>query len=201
MRAPTGIWPQTARQVGLSVWTAHGEHSTPQPDLTRCHSRHRETDGLSTERVVAVSTYEVQAVRWDHGWELHIDGVGVTQSHGLGDAERMVRDYLRLDLGAEVAKNATIRITAKVDEEIDREVDEVRQLADELAAKQDELAARSRNLVTRMKTVKRMTGADVAAVLKVSPQRVSQLTAGVAKSAARARAARKSARATGRKTA
>ena len=34
-------------------------------------------------------TYSVRAKRWEHGWELHIEGVGVTQSHGLKDAEMM----------------------------------------------------------------------------------------------------------------
>ena len=45
------------------------------------------------------NTYQVRAKRWEHGWELHIDGVGVTQSHTLRDAERMVRDYVALDTG------------------------------------------------------------------------------------------------------
>ena len=43
-------------------------------------------------------TFQVRAVRWDRGWELHIDGLGVAQSHGLRDAEYMVRDYVSLML-------------------------------------------------------------------------------------------------------
>ena len=35
-----------------------------------------------------MSTYTVRAKRWKHGWELHIDGVGVTQSRNLADAAR-----------------------------------------------------------------------------------------------------------------
>ena len=56
----------------------------------------------------------VRAVRWERGWELHIEGVGVTQSHGLNDAERMVRDYLRLDFGAEAAERAEVKIVPEV---------------------------------------------------------------------------------------
>ena len=41
--------------------------------------------------------YTVTAKRWEHGWELHIDGIGVTQSRLLSDAEAMVRDYLATD--------------------------------------------------------------------------------------------------------
>jgi hypothetical protein len=41
-----------------------------------------------------MSTYTVRAKRWKHGGELHIDGVGVTQSRNLDGAEQMVRDYV-----------------------------------------------------------------------------------------------------------
>jgi hypothetical protein len=44
--------------------------------------------------MAAMSTYTVRAKRWAHGWELHIDGVGVTQSRNLDGAEQMVRDYI-----------------------------------------------------------------------------------------------------------
>lgn len=41
--------------------------------------------------------YQVTAQRWKRGWELHIEGVGVTQCRTVKDAEMMVRDYLRLE--------------------------------------------------------------------------------------------------------
>lgn len=40
----------------------------------------------------------VKAVRWDHGWELHIEGFGVTQTRNLAGAEAMVRDYIADDV-------------------------------------------------------------------------------------------------------
>jgi hypothetical protein len=41
-----------------------------------------------------------RAKRWDHGWELHIDGFGVTQcGEHLDDAAGMVRDYVALATG------------------------------------------------------------------------------------------------------
>ena len=55
-------------------------------------------------------TYTVTAMRWKHGWELHIDGIGVTQSRSLADAESMVRDYLAIDEIAD-ARTAMIMIT------------------------------------------------------------------------------------------
>lgn len=46
-----------------------------------------------------MAEYEVTARRWEHGWELHIDGVGVTQSRTLTSAQHMARDYLAIALG------------------------------------------------------------------------------------------------------
>ncbi|MGH3631525.1 MAG: acyl-CoA dehydrogenase family protein, partial [Sciscionella sp.] len=43
---------------------------------------HDQAARLPGEGVVAV-TYHVRAKRWAHGWELHVDGVGVTQSASL----------------------------------------------------------------------------------------------------------------------
>jgi hypothetical protein len=54
---------------------------------------------MPTGGMVAVrATYNVVAKRWLHGWELHIEGLGVTQSRNLADAEAMARDYVALDL-------------------------------------------------------------------------------------------------------
>ena len=41
-----------------------------------------------------MKTWTVTAKRWAGGWELHIDGLGVTQSRTLATAERIVRDYI-----------------------------------------------------------------------------------------------------------
>lgn len=43
--------------------------------------------------------YKVIARSWQHGWELHVLGVGVTQSHGVDDAEQMARDYITSSTG------------------------------------------------------------------------------------------------------
>jgi len=51
-----------------------------------------------------VKTYQVRAKRWEHGWELHIEGVGVTQSRTLWDAEEMARDPAADDAGAECCR-------------------------------------------------------------------------------------------------
>ncbi|NIZ93432.1 hypothetical protein [Kineococcus rubinsiae] len=64
-----------------------------------------------------MSTYAVEARRSGLPglWELHIAGVGVTQSHRLGDdAEFMVRDYLQV-VGAADWDTAVL-VIAEVDD-------------------------------------------------------------------------------------
>jgi hypothetical protein len=55
-----------------------------------------------------MSTYTVRAKRWKHGWELHIDGVGVTQSRNLDGAEKMVRDYIETLTGRDAADDVIV---------------------------------------------------------------------------------------------
>lgn len=58
-------------------------------------------------------TYHVRAKRWEHGWELHIDGVGVTQSRTLQDAEELSRDLIsrREDLSGD---SFTVTVTTGI---------------------------------------------------------------------------------------
>ena len=41
-----------------------------------------------------MTAYTVHARRWEHGWELHVEGIGVTQSPTLDGADQVVRDYI-----------------------------------------------------------------------------------------------------------
>lgn len=43
-----------------------------------------------------MTAYRVRAERWARGWEPHIDGVGVPQSHRLADAKEMARSYITM---------------------------------------------------------------------------------------------------------
>lgn len=123
--------------------------------------------------MAAVSYYKVTATRWEHGWELDIDGVGVTQSYSLADAERMVRDYLRLDLGDDIAQKSDIDFHLVIDG-LERDVERVRTDVSHLADQQRQVASDSRALAHALHD-KGLPGTDVARVLNISPQRVSQL--------------------------
>jgi hypothetical protein len=118
-------------------------------------------------------TYNVTAKRWKHGWELHIDGVGVTQSRTLDTAEQMVRDYIETLTDKDVSRD-TVVITPDLGE-LDRKVTTVR----ELLAAADRQQQEARNSYRALAADLRAAGlsvSDTAAILGVSRGRVSQLS-------------------------
>ncbi len=118
-------------------------------------------------------TYEVVAKRWRRGWELHVTGIGVTQSRSLADAEAMVRDYVSLDL--DVPEDSfDVRITPEVGNGVDQKVKQIQEEVDAAAQAQRRAAEGSRALVSELKGLG-LSGKDMAAVLGITPQRVSQL--------------------------
>jgi hypothetical protein len=119
------------------------------------------------------TTYRVRACHWARGWELHIDGVGVTQSHSLADAEGMVRDYIALDLGIE-PYSFEVAITPEVGDGLDEEIVDVRRKIREAERAQAQAGEWSRALVRRL-VARGLSGKDTAKILGISPQRVSQL--------------------------
>ena len=120
-----------------------------------------------------MSIYTVTATRWAHGWELDIDGVGVTQARSLGEVDAMLRDYVALMVSDDAARNARFdhqfRLRGAEDE-----IADVRSEYDELLQKQAQLAVRTRKVALMLRH-QGLTGRDIAIVLGVSPQRVSQL--------------------------
>ena len=125
-----------------------------------------------------MSVYQVTARRWAHGWELHIhddagEEIGVTQSRSLAGAERMACDYLALDLGGE-PESYDVTITPELDGNLAIEADAARQAVRNAEQAQRDAAARQRAAARHLKE-SGLSGADIAVVLRVSTQRVSQL--------------------------
>jgi hypothetical protein len=139
--------------------------------------------------MVAVrATYTVVAKRWRHGWELHIEGLGVTQSRNLADAEAMARDYIALDLDVPEA-SFDVRVMPEVGDGIDELIKRTRGEIADAARAQSRAAESSRALVQKLKLLG-LSGKDTALVLGVTPQRVSQLAGAGAKKAGAATASR-----------
>ena len=120
-----------------------------------------------------MSAYTVHAKPWAHGWELHIEGVGVTQSRNLGGAEQMVRDYI-----ASLTERDTSGDEVTIKPEVGGGLDEATKAAREAIAAADhsvrDAAARSRQVARDLKKAG-LSGRDIAVILRVSAQRVSQL--------------------------
>lgn len=122
-----------------------------------------------------MSTYNVTAKRWAKGWELHIDGVGVTQSRTLASAEDMVREYIALMFDLDDAEGFDVVITPEIDADTQVALDDARTATKAAEEAQRKAAARWRGLAQRLRD-EGLVGSDIARVLKVSKQRVSQLT-------------------------
>jgi DNA-directed RNA polymerase specialized sigma24 family protein len=128
---------------------------------------------MPAEGVAAVNTYTVRAKRWARGWELHIDGVGVTQSHGLADAEEMARSYI--STMTETAPDSfAITVVPEVGGGVDEDLSAARD-AQQAAEEAQRRAAQKYRTVARKLHDRGLSGRDISTVLGVSPQRVSQL--------------------------
>jgi DNA-directed RNA polymerase specialized sigma24 family protein len=123
--------------------------------------------------MAAMSTYNVRAKRWKHGWELHIDGIGVTQSRNLDGAEEMVRDYIETLTDHDTADDAVV-IRPEVGGGLDEAADAAREAIAEAEQALRAAAARSRQVARQLRQ-EGLSGRDIAAILHVSAQRVSQL--------------------------
>ncbi|HEY5179931.1 MAG TPA: hypothetical protein VIJ07_09215 [Dermatophilaceae bacterium] len=119
-------------------------------------------------------TYTVDAKRWEHGWELHVEGVGVTQSKSLHSAASVAREYISLAEDISDESTIDVEIRPQIDNALGQEVIAARKAVQELGERQREVAALSR-AAARDLAESGLSGADIAVVLDVSPQRVSQL--------------------------
>lgn len=121
-------------------------------------------------------SFSVLARPWAHGWELHVDGHGVTQVRVLAKAAQQVRDYVCTVTGTEVPDDTAVRLRYELGG-LEERLADIRTRTEQAAAMQVQAAAETRELVAGL----RATGisvSDIAALLEVSRGRVSQLLAG-----------------------
>lgn len=121
-------------------------------------------------------TYHVTAKRWSLGWELHVEGVGVTQSSSLATAPKMAREYIvsMLDLPDEDMDRIEVSIVPELDPALASETEAAKEATRRAEQARDEAARKSRQAVRDLQAAG-LSGTDVAEVLGVSTQRVSQL--------------------------
>lgn len=119
-------------------------------------------------------TYNAVAKRWEHGWELHVAGVGVTQVRTIDHAEQQVRDLVETMTG-EDASAAVVNVQPDLNG-LETEITLAREAVADAQRAQAEAAARSRRLAARLRA-EGFSVTDTAALLGVSRGRVSQLVA------------------------
>lgn len=123
-----------------------------------------------------MSVVRVRAVREGRLWVLHLDGGGVTQVRRLNQIDGAVADYVSL-MRDVPAGEVRVEVT-----EVDPGSDLTHAVSTAKAAQQaavkatETAAALIRDVASTMKS-RGLSGVEVATVLGVSPQRVSQLTA------------------------
>lgn len=117
---------------------------------------------------------DVTAKRWKRGWELYIDGVGVTQSRTLASAPQMVRDYIESLTGKAVTGEVCIRPDLGG---LETQVIAAREHT-ERAQRESRLAASESRQVAKLLRKSGLSLDDTGRVLGVSKARATQLLSG-----------------------
>ena len=120
-----------------------------------------------------MSTRTAIARPWAQGWELHVEGVGVTQVRVLEHAEQQVRDLIETMTGQE--SDEPVSVSIDLGPLTDRVAD-ARALTQQAADLQRRAAAESRSVVTDLRQAG-LSISDIAFAMGVSRGRISQLIA------------------------
>jgi hypothetical protein len=116
-------------------------------------------------------TYRTIARRAPSGWTLHVGDLGTTTTRSLATAEKDARAHIQAVTGRE---DVIVQIQPKLDLRLGELVSETRTKATELAELTTLVATKSRAAAEELRTAG-LSNVDIAAVLGVSEQRVSQL--------------------------
>ena len=127
-----------------------------------------------------MASYRVAARRAHEGWSLHTPH-GDVQASSLSVGKKLARERIAAETGVPVSAVEVV-LAPKLPIDVGAEVAAARDAAAELAALQTSVAARSRQIAGRLRELG-LSNADVAVVLGVSEQRVSQLLPKVVQSA------------------
>jgi hypothetical protein len=124
----------------------------------------------------ATMRYNVTAKRWKHGWELHIEGIGVTQSKTLATAEQMVRDYIESLTDRVLPADAVITISPELGA-LGEKVTTMNELYAQADRTEREASETKVTLVYELRS-EGYSVTDMAVILGVSRGRISQLLQG-----------------------
>lgn len=121
-----------------------------------------------------MTNYRTRATRWAKGWELHVHGVGVTQSRTLATAADEARDYIVSQTGT---PESDVHVILETDlGELGQRIIAMRNMRRHAEAEQIKAGHESRRIARELRQ-QGFSVTDIAAVLEVSRGRVSQLVA------------------------
>ncbi len=118
--------------------------------------------------------FTATAVREDRWWVVDVDGVGVTQGRSTTEAQRMAVDLVSISLEIP-SSEFEVSIDFVAPDDLSAEVEAARAATAAAAKAQQDAAAMNRGVVARLIGAG-LSKQDVARVLGVAPQRVSQLS-------------------------
>lgn len=123
--------------------------------------------------------YKIEIVRDGRWWMVHVPEIdGVTQARRLAEAETMAREYIALDQGVPYdeikVETASIRMAEPEFRELLEGARDIKDLREKAAAL-DRQATRDAHEYVHWLTTYGVPVRDIATLLEISPQRVSQL--------------------------
>lgn len=122
-----------------------------------------------------MNTYTATAVREGRWWVLTINGIGATQSRTLKAAPDAARGLVSAMLDID-EDQFEVEVVPQIDAAVLDRVQAARKAVADAARLQADAAAESRAAAHELEGAG-LTGSDIAYVLQVTPQRVSQLLA------------------------
>ena len=130
---------------------------------------------MSTEGVVAVRTYTARAQRWERGWEIHVEGVGVTQVRSLDRAVGAARELVEIMTGRAIRPEqvSVEMIPRSMNDRVRRAREKTRRAQEA----QRQAAQFTREVITELRD-EGLTPADIAGLMGISRGRVTQLLGG-----------------------
>ncbi|WP_326611972.1 hypothetical protein OG949_23435 [Streptomyces scopuliridis] len=117
--------------------------------------------------------YRARALRREQGWQVEVPDIGNVWVNNLNVASEAARELIAAQTGCGAA-SIHIQVAALLDEDLQKATKSAIQAVLDARRAQEKAAASYRQVARKLKD-SGITGGDIAIVLGVSPQRVSQL--------------------------
>lgn len=120
-----------------------------------------------------MALYEVHARKWENGWELRIEGLSLTWSPSLDDAEARAREHICTSLGVQESA-VHIDLVPRVNDSLDQLALETRRAVYDADEAMRGAAAKTREAVYSLADAG-LSSTDIARFLGVSQERLAEL--------------------------